>query len=351
MGMLPAIDALLDHDKCLTLGPEVLSLMLESKLKRMHFKVVASRPGIDRFLTLNFTLKPYMDAFKPDVCLFVQQAPIRFAKPYVLRLIDQNIVEPDCNLVNKYHSLKDTLALRVKQLGFRYSLKRATCVVCASNALADSFAHWAPRFDARKIVASHFGLSYIARSNVRHVSRHTKRILTMHADPHKNIELILNALAHPNLKDWSLTVLADLNNAKSKYEYYLHDLIKDLGLQDRVYSAGFQTNKEELLERMQMHDVLVIPSILETWSHTVIEAMALGMPVIASDIAVHREVTSGAAKLVGIRDTLGLVEAISEVVNNPQMIRERIARGLEVVQRYDWMKYAAKVLECIRNAA
>jgi glycosyltransferase involved in cell wall biosynthesis len=64
-------------------------------------------------------------------------------------------------------------------------------------------------------------------------------------------------------------------------------------------------------------DVLLFPSLDEGFGYPVVEAMAAGLPVVASDIEVLREVTAGAACLVD-RSIESFCEAVREAVQNPR---------------------------------
>ena len=58
---------------------------------------------------------------------------------------------------------------------------------------------------------------------------------------------------------------------------------------------------------------LINPSRFEGWSTTVEEAKSFGVPMILSDLDVHREQTGGAARYFGINDPEMLADHLSEV--------------------------------------
>ena len=351
IGILSALDRILSDDSCIVLGTENLITMLKGKTKKIKIEVIHTNPGFGRYYALNFSIPKIIRQYNPDACVFGQQAPINIHQPYIMRLTDAHLVDPVCKSIMKYYTAKDKLALKVMKVAFRQSLKRADSVICATRALADMLLEWEPRLDAEKVVVSHFGLSEIARMPVKHIYNNTKRLLTMHVTSHKNVELILRALALPKLRNWTLTMMTDLTRPQNNYEKFLVDLIGNFDLKNRVYYAGYKSKKDQLVECMLEHDILIIPSIMESWNHTVVEGMAIGMPVIASDISVHREVTDGAVWLVGADDTNGLAEAILEISNGGERVQEKVTRGLEVIKRYSWDEYAAIVLQRLKQAA
>lgn len=92
----------------------------------------------------------------------------------------------------------------------------------------------------------------------------------------------------------------------------------------QVSSRGLETNFRHLgmipldhvyaLLRASM--ALINPSECEGWSTTVEEAKSFGVPMILSDIDVHREQTEGSARYFGIRDSEALAEHLSQVARS-----------------------------------
>lgn len=82
-----------------------------------------------------------------------------------------------------------------------------------------------------------------------------------------------------------------------------------LGLQTHIWLAGERSDVPEVMRAM---DVFVLPSLAEGISNTILEAMASGLPVIASDVGGNAELvdpaTSGA--LVPPNDHVALVDAL-----------------------------------------
>jgi glycosyltransferase involved in cell wall biosynthesis len=88
------------------------------------------------------------------------------------------------------------------------------------------------------------------------------------------------------------------------------------GAGDRIRFLGYRDDVPELLAAA---DVFVFPSIYEGLGGALIEAMALGLPIVASDIAAMREVLEPGrnALLVEPGDAAGLAAAISTLLDDP----------------------------------
>ncbi|BAL81659.1 glycosyltransferase [Caldisericum exile] len=98
----------------------------------------------------------------------------------------------------------------------------------------------------------------------------------------------------------------------------LETLTKELGVSDYVWMPGFVDNPYKYMSRA---DVFVLSSLYEGLSMVLIEALALGVPVISTDCkSGPREVLENGkyGKLVPVHDVNALSTAIMEVLTNPK---------------------------------
>jgi glycosyltransferase involved in cell wall biosynthesis len=88
--------------------------------------------------------------------------------------------------------------------------------------------------------------------------------------------------------------------------------------------------------------VVVVPSLYESFSRTILEAMACGKPVVATKVGGIPElvVDNETGLLVEPRNAPGLAAAILRILENPQKAREMGSSGRERVKRY----YAKNVI-------
>jgi glycosyltransferase involved in cell wall biosynthesis len=91
-------------------------------------------------------------------------------------------------------------------------------------------------------------------------------------------------------------------------------------------------------------DFYVTPAYVETFAHPLVEAMASGLPVIASDLAVHREVCGDAALYFTTFSPELLAETACRVAQSPEL-RERMSeRGLERSRDFSWKNHLDRVI-------
>ena len=103
---------------------------------------------------------------------------------------------------------------------------------------------------------------------------------------------------------------------------------------------------EETLGVLYAHCIcLVFPSFDEGFGLPPIEAMSAASPTIVSDIPVHREVLGDAAIYCDPRSPGSLKEKMQQVVEDSDLRRKYIARGLERCRLYSWERTATQTLE------
>jgi glycosyltransferase involved in cell wall biosynthesis len=82
-----------------------------------------------------------------------------------------------------------------------------------------------------------------------------------------------------------------------------------------------------------------------------IEAMACGRPVVASDIRGYREAAAGAALLVAPRDPDALAAALLHVADNTTLRKDLVERGFRRAAELDWRRTSHHIVSVYRAAS
>ncbi len=107
-----------------------------------------------------------------------------------------------------------------------------------------------------------------------------------------------------------------------------------LGVRDRVLFLG---SRDDTIELMATFDVFVLPSVVEGMSNALLEAMAVGRPVVATDVGGNAEVVVDGETgfLVPAAAPDQLAGAILKLIEAPEMAAEMGAAGRRrVIERY-----------------
>jgi len=111
----------------------------------------------------------------------------------------------------------------------------------------------------------------------------------------------------------------------------LHQLARDLRLVDRVHLEGQQ---DEVRPYYGLADIFVLPSHSEGTPNVILEAMAAGLPVVATSVGGVPEMTSGgAALLINKGDTEGLAQALRDLLRDRHLRTRLIEAGRMVLER------------------
>jgi alpha-1,3-rhamnosyl/mannosyltransferase len=122
-----------------------------------------------------------------------------------------------------------------------------------------------------------------------------------------------------------------------------------LGLGHRVTFTGELTDDLPLV--FNLAEAFALVSLYENFGLVLLEAMACGTPVIASDIADLDDVVGPAAVRVPPADVDAISEAIVELASSPERRAELSARGLEQAGTFSWDRCAGDTLASYRELA
>lgn len=108
--------------------------------------------------------------------------------------------------------------------------------------------------------------------------------------------------------------------------------------------------KEWVWPLLAVADVFCFPSSLESFGHPLLEAMAMGVPVVAADTPIHREICNDAALFHGVGRAEQIASGIETVFSsNPTRARLRTA-GLDRVRQFSWDKHVDILAKAIVEA-
>jgi glycosyltransferase involved in cell wall biosynthesis/GT2 family glycosyltransferase len=157
--------------------------------------------------------------------------------------------------------------------------------------------------------------------------------------PHKGLDVLLDAAeADPRLH----VAIA----GAGPYEGELRRRAATPALAGRVTFHGHLAG-DELTAFYRGLDVLAVPSVaapgwLEQFGRVAVEAMAAGVPVVASDSGALRDVVGGAGVLVPPGDAAALAAALASVALDPARAAELRAAGLARAAEYTWEAIAER---------
>jgi glycosyltransferase involved in cell wall biosynthesis len=185
----------------------------------------------------------------------------------------------------------------------------------------------------------------VMRFRARHGLARPFFLYTGNISPRKNLKALLDAFAR--VKDQTgadLVVTGGLSWSDS-WNQWAHSL----GVADRVRRLGY-VERQDMPALYAASLAFVFPSLFEGFGLPVLEAQAVGAPVVCSSAASLPEVAGQSAYMVDPTDVEGLARALAETASDARL-RARLSRaGYENVRRFSWEKTARATLEVFERA-
>ncbi len=164
----------------------------------------------------------------------------------------------------------------------------------------------------------------------------------------KGFDLGLRTLAQLKDLDWEWHIAGDGSQMES-----LKSLARQLGISERVTFLGWQS-REDLVKWYHQSNLFLFPSRHEGMPNAVLEAMASGLPVIATRIAGNEEliVDGVTGMLVNAEDMDSLRAGLRKLLVDEKMRRQMgQASRQRVEQKYSWENVAHQYSEMLEKIA
>jgi glycosyltransferase involved in cell wall biosynthesis len=99
-----------------------------------------------------------------------------------------------------------------------------------------------------------------------------------------------------------------------------------LGVQDLVINAGLVAI-QECIDLYKSSTFVFLPTLLEIFSATYLEAMCMGVPIVTSDLHFAKDICENAALYVNPYDAHHMAKKISELLSSPSHLTQLVANG------------------------
>ncbi len=120
-------------------------------------------------------------------------------------------------------------------------------------------------------------------------------------------------------------------------------LVERLGIAASVVQLG-TVPYPSLHHLYRQADLYVTPAYAETFAHPLVEAMSCGLPVVASNLAVHREICGEAGIYFPTFLPDELAQRVADLANSPEQVARMRSAGAERVAMFSWRKHLDQIL-------
>ena len=246
------------------------------------------------------------------------------------------------------------------------SIRRAEITVAPSEAFAAELRQWVRPTEASKIICIHHGFDSAAfhasppappelSGQLANPSGALRLLFVSNYNYYRNFETLLRALPLIQGKIPSrrveLVLTCKLGEGQNPGSYRARDaaaLRDHLNLGSALVELG--AVPYTLLHHVyRSSDIYVTPAYTETFAHPLVEAMSSGLPVVASDLAVHREICGDAATYFERFSSTALAAAVVDLQVDKNRCSTISQAGLTRSRDFSWDRHVADLLALARR--
>lgn len=267
--------------------------------------------------------------------------PVLYKRPYILTLHDLIV---NSFSTGKASTLPYPLFL-LKKTGYSYvvknAMKKAKKIIVPTNAVKENIKELYPTLSTSISVVYEGG--FREAKNPKLILSGKKYFLRVgNFYPHKNVESLLFAFKMFKEKNNDISLVL-----AGKEDYFFEKIkqkVQNLGIDKDVVFVNSPTDQE--LENFYRNALaLVIPSFMEGFSLTAVEALSLGCPVLASDIPVHREVCQDSVLYCNPSNPHDIKQQLIKIAEIDTKIRNNyIKKGLDRARFFSWSKMVKETI-------
>jgi glycosyltransferase involved in cell wall biosynthesis len=175
------------------------------------------------------------------------------------------------------------------------------------------------------------------------------RPIDRHYQKYKNFEVLLRALRVLQGERVPVLLHLTLDLVEEPGGRMVMSYARKLGVEHLIINHG-ELEPERVAQVYQSAHVFVFPSVCESFGFPQVEAMAFGLPILAADTAVNREMCRHAAIYFAPEDDRALAAQLKRLYQNPAELAVLSKRCARRGHDFDWTNAAAQTLEHLTNA-
>jgi len=254
-----------------------------------------------------------------------------------------------------YRILLDT---KVRGFFAHSSVRWADCTVAPSQAFAATLRAWTGGnitsiyhgFDREVFFRDSSPLPVEVQQKLDAGNNALRIIFVSHYNYYRNFETLIRAIPiiRERLNGRNVQLFLTCSLSKDEYSGPFRTepaaaLVKQLGVSNQVVELGAVPYRS-LHWLLRACDIYVSPAYTETFAHPLVEAMACGLPVVASDLPVHREICGNAANYFTRFSPQMLADCVVRLEGSSALRKQLADSGLKRAQDFSWRNHVDQIV-------
>lgn len=308
---------------------------------------LAASPLTKRWSLLQLMLPKLLHTCSADVFLALAEN-VYLTVPVPMVMLARNLNIYSSQSLGHRSALTSSIIQTIRLMGVQHTMQKAARVVFVSDSCRGEVLAKVDLEKSKTRVVYH-GLSdayFVGHQPKVQVPGEDYFLAVGTVYPHKNYSTLVEAYAAMEPNSPNLLIAGRPSNPTTYAE--LQNLVLEYKLQNRVRFLG-EVPPDELPELYTGALAFVFPSCLESFGHPLVEAMASGTPVIASDLSICKEICQDAATYFSPLDSCELTRLMSKVSQDYSLRLALSNNGRIRAAQFSWKKCAADLLDVLEE--
>ena len=240
----------------------------------------------------------------------------------------------------------------------RRSVHWADVTVAPSKAFAEDLRKWTGKnvlsvhhgFDRSLFISDSTPLPDSMQKRLKESADALKLLFVSHYNYYRNFETLFRALpilsSRLSGKKVKLFLTCRLSSDENPGSYRAEaasSLVNSLGSSESVVELGTVPYRS-LHHLYRACNIYVTPAYAESFAHPLIESMSSGLPVVASDLPVHREVCGDAGIYFPRFSPDVLAEMVLKIQESPELAEKLSRNGLRRARDFSWSDHVDRLV-------
>jgi glycosyltransferase involved in cell wall biosynthesis len=247
----------------------------------------------------------------------------------------------------------------------RRSISRADITVAPSEAFARELGEWSGRkvlsvphgFDPDTFTSDTAPLPSAAKDQLEQGKDALRLLFVSHYNYYRNFETLFRAMpilrSRLKGKQVKLFLTCRLNSDENPGKYRAESaasLANDLRGSQNIIELGTIPYRS-LHHLYRACHIYVTPAYAESFAHPLIESMSSGLPVVASDVPVHREICADAGIYFPRFSSDAFAERVMQIHESPELAEKLSRNGLRRARDFSWSEHVERLIVLAQGLA
>lgn len=316
-------------------------------------------PPIKRFFWEQLVWRRVVKKYKPDILFSSANFGLLFSPVSQILLMREGGLFDPFYLSNIGPSLSmSKLAQRIARRKLILASARASKIIMTPSNAAKALLIAADKSLESRVIINKYGTNTKLFSHPvkKKTWKKDGRLNLLYVSvyyPHKIPGIISEAVAQLNAKGIKthLSITMNLDQIQNTAGGEKDFILLKKGIERNQVTLLGTVSYTDLPSIYAQHDLFVFPSISETFGHPLVEAMSMGLPVIASDTSIHREVCKDSAVYYSPFSISDLTQKIMELHLNKTKYAILSENGIKNSRKnFLWEKHVDRLISIMENS-